>query len=105
MVKIAVVGDMESIKGFAAVGLDLYPCEKADQAENVFMRAVNAGYGVIYVTEWIVPLVQKQIEKLNRRLTPSVVPIPGVAGNNGAGTATLKAAVEKAVGSDIIFNK
>ena len=27
MVKIAVLGDTESIKGFAAVGLDIYPCD------------------------------------------------------------------------------
>ncbi len=30
MVKIAVLGDTESIKGFAAVGLDIYPCDSDD---------------------------------------------------------------------------
>ncbi len=105
MLRIAVVGDTESIKGFVAVGLDIYPCDKPEEAETVFAKAVGAGYEVLYVTERLIPQLQKQIAKINKQLTPSVVPIPGVAGNNGAGMAALKEAVEKAVGSDIIFNK
>lgn len=105
MVKIAVLGDTESIKGFAAVGLDIYHCDKDGEAEQMFLKIVTAGYGIIYVTERLVPILKRQIEKTDKMLTPSVVPIIGVSGNNGAGTAALKAAVEKAVGSDIIFNK
>ncbi len=105
MVKIAVLGDTESIKGFAAVGLDIYPCDRDSEAEEIFKKTVAAGYGVIYVTERIVPYLTREIAKINKQLSPSVVPIPGVSGNNGSGTAALKAAVEKAVGSDIIFNK
>ncbi len=104
MVKIAVLGDTESIKGFAAVGLDIYPCDRDSDAEEIFARLISAGYGVIYLTERLVPQLERQIERVNKQLSPSVVPIIGVSGNNGAGTAALKAAVEKAVGSDIIFN-
>ena len=57
------------------------------------------------MTERLVPFLQKEIEKVNRQLSPSVVPITGVSGNNGSGVAALKGAVEKAVGSDIIFNR
>ena len=105
MVKIAVLGDTESIKGFAAVGLDIYPCDREENAEELFSKIVSAEYGVIFVTERLVPILKRQIDKTDKQLTPSVVPIIGVSGNNGAGTAALKAAVEKAVGSDIIFNK
>lgn len=105
MVKIAVLGDTESIKGFAAVGLDIYPCDADAESAAEFKKIVNAGYGVIFVTERLVPFLQKEIEKVNRQLSPSVVPITGVSGNNGSGVAALKCAVEKAVGSDIIFNR
>ena len=105
MVKIAVLGDTESIKGFAAVGLDIYPCDREENAEEIFSKIVSADYGVIFVTERLVPILKRQIDKTDKQLTPSVVPIIGVSGNNGAGTAALKTAVEKAVGSDIIFNK
>ena len=33
MADIAVIGDNESTKGFAAVGLKIFPCENAEQAE------------------------------------------------------------------------
>ena len=105
MVKTAVLGDTESIKGFASVGLDIYPCDREENAEEIFSKIVSADYGVIFVTERLVPILKRQINKTDKQLTPSVVPIIGVSGNNGAGTAALKAAVEKAVGSDIIFNK
>ena len=105
MVKIAVLGDTESIKGFAAVGLDMFPCDRDGDAEELFSKIVSANYGIIFITERLVPILNRQIDKTDKQLTPSVVPIIGVSGNNGAGTAALKAAVEKAVGSDIIFNK
>lgn len=105
MVKIAVLGDTESIKGFAAVGLDIYPCDTDAESAAELKKIVNAGYGVIFVTERLVPFLQKEIERVNRQLSPSVVPITGVSCNNGSGVAALKCAVEKAVGSDIIFNR
>lgn len=105
MIKIAVFGDRESIKGFAAVGLDIFPCERDEDAPALFKRVVDADYGVIYITEHYASLLSRELEKCDSRLSPSVVPIPGAAGNTGIGTARLKAAVEKAVGSDIIFNK
>lgn len=105
MVKIAVLGDTESIKGFAAVGLDIFPCEDQDDAALTFKKICDAGYGVIYITEHLAAILSKEIAATDTRLTPSVVPIPDAMGNVGIGTARLKSAVEKAVGSDIIFNK
>ena len=104
MVKIAVFGERESIKGFAAVGLDIFPCDRDEDAAGLFKNVVDAGYGVIYITEHFASLLTREIEKTDTRLTPSVVPIPGALGNTGIGVARLKSAVEKAVGSDIVFN-
>ena len=105
MIKIAVLGDTESIKGFAAVGLEIFPCDREEDAQEIFKRIVDSGYGVIYVTEYLASVLHREIEKTDKKLTPSVVPIPGAFGNNGIGIARLKETVEKAVGSDIIFNK
>lgn len=105
MVKIAVFGERESIKGFAAVGLDIFPCDKDEEAAIQFKKIVDADYGVIYITEHFASLLSREIEKTDSRLSPSVVPIPGALGNTGIGVARLKSAVEKAVGSDIVFNQ
>ncbi len=104
MVKIAVLGEAESIKGFAAVGLTTFACERDENAAALLKSIVEKGFGIIYITEHYATLLKKEIEKLNRQFSPSVVPIPGVSGNTGIGVRELKAAVEKAVGSDIVFN-
>ena len=104
MTKIAVFGDTESIKGFLSLGLDIFPCDHDDMAHTQFKNLCNADYGVIFITEHLAALLSNEIAKVDELLTPAVVPIPGAAETNGVGVARLKAAVEKAVGSDIIFN-
>ena len=105
MAKICVLGDSESIKGFAALGLEIFICEDDLSADDIFKRLCNEGYGLIFVTEHLCQVLEKDIEKVDRQISVNVVPIPGVGKNNGIGVGRLKAAVEKAVGSDIIFNK
>ncbi len=105
MVKIAVIGDKESIKGFAALGLDIYSCDSASMGEKIFKKAVSEGYGIIYITEHLAQYLSKEIAKTDKLLSPSVVAIPSVIKSENVGREALKAAVIKAVGSDIIFDK
>ncbi len=105
MVKLAVIGDSESIKGFACLGLDIFVCENDADADDVFKEVLGRGYGVIFITEHLAEVTYKQIQKTDTMHSVSVVPIPAVNYNNGIGISRLSAAVEKAVGSDIIFNK
>ncbi len=102
---IAVIGDSESIKGFSAIGLDIYPCDDSENAPQLFHRiAEGDNYSVIFITEEIFELVEKERRRYEERLTPAVIPIPGVKGNSGIGIKRLSSFVEQAVGSDIIFN-
>ena len=49
---IAVVGDSESIKGFAAVGLDIYPCDDTPDISKLIKNLADSDrYAVIYLTE------------------------------------------------------
>jgi len=36
MIRIAVLGDIDSIKGFGAVGLDVFPCTDQQSAHDSF---------------------------------------------------------------------
>ena len=102
---IAVVGDSESIKGFAAVGLDIYPCDdRSDIPKLVRKLADSDRYAVIYLTEEVYELAEKERARCAEQLTPALIPIPGVKGNMQTGRQRLSSFVEKAVGSDIIFN-
>lgn len=106
MLRVAILGDVESIKGFSAVGLDTYFCDGDEDGAAVFRR-LTAGeeYGVIYVTEELFSQLDKDIRKLDDQLIPAIIPIPGVKGNTGIGMTRLSDSVERAVGSDIIFGK
>ena len=96
MYKIAVVGDYDSIFGFAALGLDTFPVTSRKEAEEKLETLAANEYGIIYITE----AMAAECEKI---IFPAVIRIPGVSGNTGDGVEGVKKSVEQAVGSDILF--
>ena len=103
MYKIAVVGDYDSIFGFAALGLDTFPVTSREEAEEKLETLAANEYGIIYITEAMAAECEKIIEKFQEQLFPAVIRIPGVSGNTGDGVEGVKKSVEQAVGSDILF--
>lgn len=106
MYKIAVMGDYDSIYGFASLGLTTFPVEPGsdgEEAGKLLHNLANSGYGVIYITEQLAEVLKKDIEKYSGSLMPAIIQIPGVKGNTGAGLKGVRSSVEKAVGSDILF--
>lgn len=104
MYRVAVLGDKESIYGFAALGLDVFFVELAEDAEPIFKKLTQSDYAVIYITEQLAATLSDEIAKFSYKPSPAIIQIPGVSGNTGRGMADVKKSVEKAVGSDIIFN-
>ena len=104
MYKIAVLGDRDSIYGFATLGLETFPVANADEGEDVLKRLAMTDYAVIYITESLKAKIEDTIEKFRDQKLPAIIPIPGVSGNTGQGMVDVKRLVEQAVGSDIIFN-
>lgn len=100
--KIGVIGDYESICGFAALGLDIHPVEDTISAEKELERLASAEYGVIYITEMLAQKISKTIEQYKNVQTPAIIPIPTASG--GFGVSRMRRFVEQAVGSDIIYN-
>lgn len=103
MYKIAVLGDYDSIYGFAALGLDTFSVSTQDEARETLHRLASEGYGIIYITEAYAAELKHEISKYQAQLTPAIIQIPGIAGNTGDGIEGVKKSVEKAVGSDILF--
>ena len=102
MYKIAVMGDKESIQGFASLGLSIFPCTDGAEGGKLLRRLADSGYGVIYITEQLASLMNGEIEKYSSKPLPAIIPIPGARGNTGYGMAAVSKCVEKAVGSDIV---
>jgi V/A-type H+-transporting ATPase subunit F len=103
MYKIAVLGDKDSVYGFAAAGLDVFFAANDPRAARTLKELVEGGYAVIYVTESLHAYLEKDIEAYRERTLPAVIPIPGASGNTGLGIARVRKSVERAVGSDILF--
>lgn len=104
MYRIAVIGDRDSIYGFATLGLDVYPVSSPEEGAKEFKRIAADKYAVIYVTEALQAQIEPEIEKFKQEKLPAIIAIPGVSGNTGKGILNVKKLVEQAVGSDIIFN-
>ena len=101
---IAIIGDSESIKGFGAVGMDLFLCDDPLNAPQLLRQITEDDfYAIIYMTEEIFAACAKEREKFIERPTPAMIPLPGVRGNTGLGQKRLSSFVEQAVGSDILF--
>ncbi|MBQ9814632.1 MAG: V-type ATP synthase subunit F [Lachnospiraceae bacterium] len=104
MSKIAVLGDRDSIYGFATLGLDTFPVANAEEGERTLKELAATDYAVIYITESLQAEIYNEVLKYREMRLPAIIPIPGVYGNTGQGMRDVKKLVEQAVGSDIIFN-
>ena len=62
MYKIAVVGDYESVYGFATLGLEIHPVTLPETARNTLKNLVDENYGVIYITEVLAEAIKDEIE-------------------------------------------
>ena len=103
MYKIAVLGDRDSIYGFAALGLDVFPATDPIYAARKLREFAEGDYAVVYITEALASLLENELSRYCTSRLPAIIPIPGVSGNTGLGIKMVKKSVEQAVGSDIIF--
>ena len=104
MLKIAVIGGAETVMGFKALGLEACPVANAEEARETLRRLTkdSEDYAIIYVEENLAQELQHEIDKFKDVPKPAIILIPGREGPLGLGRTALKAAVERAVGSDIL---
>ena len=103
MYKIGVIGDRESVLGFQAVGLDVFPAGNAEEAKKTLKRLAKEDFAIIYITEQFYQYMMKEVEEYTDSRLPAVIPIPGKDGSLGIGMTSVKKSVERAVGADILF--
>ena len=103
MYKIAVMGDYDSIYGFATLGLSICPVKTREEACDKLRQLAGGEYGIIYITEAMAAELKEEIDEYREKTLPAIIQIPGISGNTGAGVEGVKKTVEQAVGSDILF--
>ena len=102
--KIAVIGDKESIVGFKALGIDVFPTENCDEAKPLLHRLAREKdtYAIIYISEELAKGIMDEINKYKDEVMPAVILIPSKKGTLGLGMSALTSAVERAIGSGIL---
>lgn len=102
MHKIAVMGDRDSVSGFACLGLDTFIVNDKTTGERKLKELSSNNYAIIYVTEALAFELSAEIDKYKDVITPAIILIPGVSGNTGEGMSSLLKSVERAVGSQLL---
>ena len=102
MYKIAVLGDADSVLGFKALGLDVFPVDSVEKAKSTLRRLAKEDYAIVYLTEQLAVHMDEELNRYKDALTPAVILIPGKEGSLGIGMANVKKSVERAVGADIL---
>ena len=60
MYKIAVMGDYDSIYGFATLGLSICPVKDRDEAKTKLRQLAEGNYGIIYITEAVAAQIHQR---------------------------------------------
>lgn len=80
MAKIAVMGDYDSIYGFAALGLETYPVDSQEQGQKLLRQLAESDYAVIYMTEALAQQLAAEVSRYRTAMTPAIIRSPAWPG-------------------------
>lgn len=101
MYKIAVMGDKDTVLGFKALGLSVFPCNK-ENAKDILHTLAKEEYAIIYITEQLAKTLKAEIDMYKDAIAPAIILIPSKEGSLGIGMDNVRLSVERAVGADIL---
>ncbi|NDO47677.1 V-type ATP synthase subunit F [Clostridium sp. MD294] len=105
MYKVGIIGDKDSIMGFLALGIDIFPAYEADDIKKNIRNLVEKEYAIIYITEQASLLVQEYIARYKDNRLPAIIIIPGIGGSMGIGMNEVRESAKRAIGADILFSE
>ncbi|MDY5742178.1 MAG: V-type ATP synthase subunit F, partial [Lachnospiraceae bacterium] len=79
------------------------PVEDAKEAFVQIERMMNDEVGIIFLTEELHRELAGALAEYEERYLPAILPIPGAMGDTGYGTNRIRKAVERAIGTDMLF--
>ncbi|MEG0751555.1 MAG: V-type ATP synthase subunit F [Oscillospiraceae bacterium] len=102
-VKIAVVGDRDSVMLWGALGFETAFVSDAAEAAAAVHRLAREGAAVIFMTEPSMQLALEAVDRYRTQAFPAIIPIPNRDGSLGLGMRGITANIERAIGADILF--
>ncbi len=104
MYKIAVMGDRDSIYGFAGLGLEPFPLTDPAEAGKKVKDLAESGYAVIYITEALAAQVDPEIDRFREADLPAIILIPAYQAIREKVFWQLRSQWSRQLAPDIIFN-
>lgn len=102
MPEIMILGDEETVAGFAALGLETRAVEaETQQVSEALKDILEANIALLCVTESLAQVLGPELQRLMRRETPAILLIPGTTGNTGQGRRQMDESIRRAVGASL----
>ncbi|MBN2565080.1 MAG: hypothetical protein JXB46_05165 [Candidatus Eisenbacteria bacterium] len=102
MSRIAFIGDRDSIWGFRAFGVAVYPIASAEEAREALDEAIRDGHLVVFLTEDVYEACGEQVAEYRELALPTLTVLPSVTGSRGIAATQIHQAVSSAIGVDIL---
>lgn len=101
----AAVGDRDSVMLWNSVGVKTVYASTQQQVEQAVNSLAKQGAAVIFITEQAAALVPETLDRYKTVAFPAIIPIPGAEGSDGTGIQNLYSNIEKAIGTNILFEE
>ena len=79
MSKVGIIGDKDTVMGFLALGIDIFPAYSAEEIKKTIHKLAEKEYAIIV--------------------------IPGIGGSMGLGMNEVRESAKRAIGADILFSE
>ena len=73
MYRAAVIGDRDSIYGFAALGLEVFPVTDSEMGSKTLRRLAEGEYAVIYITEALAAELEHELDHFRLQPLPAII--------------------------------
>ncbi len=102
MSEIAMIGDRDSILGFKALGVAIFPVNTNSESIEALHEVIKQEFKVAFITEQMAPSPEEIASIIGDRTFPVVTMVPSNRGATGLAMQRLQALVRKAAGADIL---
>jgi V/A-type H+-transporting ATPase subunit F len=99
---IAMIGDRDSILGFKALGVAVFPVNTKDESVEALKEIAKSEFKVAFITEQMAPGPEEISTIVGDRVFPVVTMIPSNRGSTGLALQRIQALVRKAAGADVM---
>ncbi len=104
--KVAVLGSIDFVKPFSAIGVDTFAVEEnSDEIQQHAKKILEQKYALIIVAEDVAPSAEQIFADVQNDPAPAIIVVPFTTESKGFATEELGKVLRMATGINILENK